>query len=87
MDITIDSSNNTLEGVRDAINAADAGVNASLVKDGSEYRLLITGDDTGVASSISVSVDEDGDGTADNSAADTDATGLSNSRSTPQLPT
>ena len=38
--------------------------------------LLITGDDTGVASSISV-VDEDGDGTADNSAADTDATGLS----------
>ena len=77
VDITIDSSNNTLEGVRDAINAADAGVNASLVKDGSVYRLLITGDDTGVASSISVSVDEDGDGTADNSAADTDATGLS----------
>ena len=77
VDITIDSSNNTLVGVRDAINAADAGVNASLVKDGSEYRLLITGDNTGVASSISVSVDEDGDGTADNSATDTDATGLS----------
>lgn len=77
VDIDIDSSNNTLAGIRDAINAADAGINASLVKDGSQYRLLITTDDTGVASSVSISVDEDGDGTADNSATDTDASGLS----------
>ncbi|MCH1492313.1 MAG: flagellar filament capping protein FliD [Luminiphilus sp.] len=77
VDIDIDSSNNTLSGIRDSINAADAGINASLVKDGSDYRLLITAENTGVANSVSISVDEDGDGTADNSAADTDASGLS----------
>jgi len=31
VDITIDSSNNTLAGVRDAINNANAGVNASIL--------------------------------------------------------
>jgi flagellar hook-associated protein 2 len=74
VDITIDSSNNTLSGVRDAINAANAGINASLVKDGSQYRLLITTEDTGVANSVSISVDEDGDGTANNTSTDTDNT-------------
>ncbi|WVV49049.1 flagellar cap protein FliD N-terminal domain-containing protein [Pseudomonas sp. NA13] len=34
--ITLDSSNNTLQGIRDAINAADAGVTASIVNDGSD---------------------------------------------------
>lgn len=33
-EISIDSSNNTLKGVRDAINAADVGVSASLVNAG-----------------------------------------------------
>ena len=77
VDIDIDSSNNTLSGVRDAINAANAGINASLVKDGSQYRLLITTEDTGVANSVSISIDEDGDGTANNTSTDTDNTGLS----------
>lgn len=69
--IDITSSNNTLEGVRDAINGADAGVTASLVKDGDSYRLLLTTDDTGLSNSLAISVSSDGDG--DN----TDAAGLS----------
>ena len=41
--ITIDNTNNTLAGVRDAINAATtAGVKASIVNDGSGYRLVLT---------------------------------------------
>ena len=41
VDITIDSSNNTLSGVRDAINNAGAGVNASILKNGDNYQLLL----------------------------------------------
>ncbi len=68
--ITIDESNNTLAGVRDAINAADAGVSASIVADGSGARLLLTANDTGAANSVEISVN-DGDGN------DLDTSGLS----------
>jgi len=68
--ITIDSSNNTLLGVRDAINAANAGVEASIVHDGSNYRLVMTAKDTGAENSLQVSV-VDGDGNH------TDSSGLS----------
>jgi flagellar hook-associated protein 2 len=63
--VTIDSTNNTIGGLRDAINASNAAVNASIVKDGSAYRLLIVSTNTGVSNSISISVtsDEDGDNT------------------------
>ncbi len=40
--ITIDDSNNSLTGLRDAINKANIGVSASIVGDGSSYRLLLT---------------------------------------------
>ena len=40
--ITINDSNNSLEGVRDAINAAKLGVSASIVNDGGSYKLLVT---------------------------------------------
>ena len=47
VEITIDENNNTLEGIRDAINAksADSGVTASIINDGSgtPYRLVLTG--------------------------------------------
>ncbi len=69
--ITIDSSNNTLEGIRDAVNAADIGVTASIVNDGSGYRLLFSSDDTGAANSLEVTISGDGDGN------DTDNSGLS----------
>lgn len=47
--VAIDSSNNTLAGIRDAINAADAGVTATIINDGSAdpYRLVIASNDTG----------------------------------------
>ncbi|MDR6451165.1 flagellar filament capping protein FliD [Variovorax paradoxus] len=56
--ITIDGSNNTLAGIRDAINAAKAGVSASIVNDGSgtPNRLVLTSLQTGEASSMRVSV-------------------------------
>ncbi len=55
--ITIDSSNNTLEGIRDAINNSGAAVTASLVNDGNAstpYRLVLTGKDTGSANAFSL---------------------------------
>lgn len=44
--ITIDSSNNSLGGIADAINAADLGVTATIINDGtaSPYRLVLSGD-------------------------------------------
>ncbi len=47
--VTVDSSNNTLDGLRKAINAASAGVTATIINDGSgtPYRLLLTSDATG----------------------------------------
>lgn len=59
--LTIDSSNNTLAGIRDAINAANAGVTASIINDGSgtPYRLALTSNATGAASSMKLSVSGD----------------------------
>ncbi|UHH29079.1 flagellar filament capping protein FliD [Pseudomonas veronii] len=54
--ITLDSSNNTLEGIRTSINASGAGVTASIVNDGSDtpYRLVLTSDSTGTESAMTV---------------------------------
>lgn len=68
--IDIDSSNNTLEGVMQAINDADIGVSASIVNDGTGFRLLMRSDDTGASNSIEIAV-------ADDDANNTDANGLS----------
>ncbi|HYP83218.1 flagellar filament capping protein FliD [Variovorax sp.] len=59
--ITITDGNNTLAGIRDAINAAGAGVTASIVNDGSgtPNRLVLTSTTTGEASSMRISVDGD----------------------------
>lgn len=40
--IKIDSTNNSLRGLRDAINAADKGLQASIVNDGTSHRLVVT---------------------------------------------
>lgn len=58
--ITIDSTNNTLEGVRRAINDANLGVNAAIINDGTGYRLLLSSADTGAENSLEVSVVESG---------------------------
>jgi flagellar hook-associated protein 2 len=59
--ITIDSSNNSLQGIRDAINSAKIGVTASIVNDGSgtPYRLALSSDNNGASNSIKISVSGD----------------------------
>jgi flagellar hook-associated protein 2 len=59
--ITIDPTNNTLEGIRNAINGANAGVTATIVNDGSgsPNRLVLTSSQTGEKSSMRISVDGD----------------------------
>lgn len=59
--VTINNTNNTLQGIRDAINAANAGVTASIVNDGSgtPYHLALTSNQTGVANSMKISVSGD----------------------------
>jgi flagellar hook-associated protein 2 len=69
--VTINSSNNTVAGVRDAINAANAGVLASVVNDGSGYRLVMTSATTGAGNSMAISVTDSGDSN------NADANGLS----------
>lgn len=63
-DVVIDSSNNTLEGIRDAINAANQGVTATIVNDGdaaNPYRLVLSSTESGVDQSITIAVDPAGD--------------------------
>jgi flagellar hook-associated protein 2 len=59
--VTIDSSNNSLQGIRDAINAAKIGVTATLINDGSgtPYRLALSSDSNGASNSLKISVSGD----------------------------
>ncbi len=69
-DVTVDSTNNTLQGLADAINDSEAGLSAGVVDTGSGFRLVLSSDESGVDNAIQVSVaDDDGN--------NTDATGLS----------
>lgn len=69
--ITIDSSNDTLQGLANAINEADAGVSAGVIDTGSGYQLVLSADETGTANAVSISVSGDSGGT------ETDNEGLS----------
>ncbi len=55
--VTIDSSNNTLAGLATAINDSAADVTAFIMNDGTAtpYRLVITGNQTGAAQTITLS--------------------------------
>ncbi|MDB5838930.1 MAG: fliD [Herminiimonas sp.] len=59
--VTIDASNNSLQGIRDAVNAANIGVTATIVADGSAtpHHLVFTSAKTGATSSMSISVSGD----------------------------
>ena len=60
--ITLDSSNNSLQGIRDAINAAKIGVTATIVNDGNAttpYRLVLTSDNNGVSNSMKITTSGD----------------------------
>jgi flagellar hook-associated protein 2 len=50
----IQPATNTLAGVRDAINSSDAGVNATIVSDGTNDHLVITAKDSGAANTIKI---------------------------------
>lgn len=69
--VEIGANDSSLEGIRDAVNKADIGVTASIVKDASGYRLVFKSDETGTENSLEVTVSGDTIGT------DTDDTGLS----------
>ncbi|MEW8430354.1 MAG: flagellar cap protein, partial [gamma proteobacterium symbiont of Ctena orbiculata] len=63
MDLTVDASNNTLAGLRDAINSAadNPGVSATILNESGGSRLILTSRDTGAANAIAVSfTDSDG---------------------------
>jgi flagellar hook-associated protein 2 len=62
--VTIDNTNNSLQGIRDAINKANIGVTASIVSDGSAtnpHHLVIKSNNTGAESSMKISVQSGGD--------------------------
>lgn len=68
--VTIPNTATSLGDVRDAINAANAGVTASLLNDGTGTRLVINSKDGGTANAVRITAnDSDGD--------NTDAAGLS----------
>lgn len=52
VDITVDGTD-TLESVATKINSANAGVSAAVIFTGSEYRLQVSGEETGAANAIS----------------------------------
>lgn len=52
--ITIDSSNNTLAGIRDAINNAQAGISAVVVNGSSGAQLFLTSNDQGTKNAIRI---------------------------------
>lgn len=68
--IPIGATENTLAGIRDKINAANAGVSATLVTDTNGTRLALQSSTTGAANGFRVT-------TADDDTTNTDATGLS----------
>ncbi|GGY70827.1 flagellar filament capping protein FliD [Marinobacter zhanjiangensis] len=69
--ITIDGSNDTLQGLANAINESDAGVSAGVIDTGNGYQLVLSADETGTANAVSMSVSGDSGGT------NTDDLGLS----------
>ena len=70
--ITIDNTNNTLEGIAAAINEKASGtVTASVLNTGSGYKLALTSNTTGLNNTIQVTVADTGDGNS------TDMNGLS----------
>ncbi len=56
--VTIDNTNNSLSGIRDAINAAKIGVTATIVNDGGStpYRLSLSSDKLGLKNSMKITV-------------------------------
>lgn len=68
--LTIDSSNNSLTGLRDAINNANMGVTATIIDNGSGYQLSISSSSTGKNNSLEITA-------SDSDLSNTDTNGIS----------
>jgi flagellar hook-associated protein 2 len=68
--INIGTGQQTLAGIKQAINDSDAGVSASIVNDGTGSRLVLTSKETGAINGFKLTVVDDAGG-------NTDTTGLS----------
>lgn len=60
--ITVGSGNDSLFGIRDAINNANVGVDASVIFDGTQYHLELRGHDTGVKNAVTVTAEPQASG-------------------------
>ncbi len=58
--IDIDEENSSLRGIQQTINQANAGVRASIINDGSGYRLILNSEKSGIENSLRISI-SDGD--------------------------
>lgn len=78
-DLQIDSSNNTLSGIRDAINAAEdnPGIAATIINEAAGSRLVLTGSETGAENAITVTA-SGGDGGLSSLVYDPDGAGTTN---------
>ncbi len=57
--IDIDEENSSLRGIQQVINEANAGVRASIINDGTGYRLIINSEKSGVENSLRISISDD----------------------------
>lgn len=57
--ITIDDSNDSLTGLRDAVNAANIGVRASIIKGDAGFQLVFSAENAGTDNSLLISAEED----------------------------
>lgn len=54
VNVSATAGNNSLRSVRDAINAADAGVTASVLFDGAAYRLVVRSEKSGTSNALQI---------------------------------
>jgi flagellar hook-associated protein 2 len=65
-EITIGDDNDTLQGLANSINDANAGVSAGVIDTGNGYQLVLSADETGTANAVSISAaDSDNNNTDD----------------------
>lgn len=57
--IDIDEENSSLRGIQQTINQANAGVRASIINDGTGYRLILNSEKSGVENSLRISISDD----------------------------
>ena len=57
--IEIDEENSSLRGIQETINQSNAGVRASIINDGSGYRLILNSEKSGIENSLRISISDD----------------------------